>query len=227
MITAVIPFRAGSKGLPGKNVRQCAGMPLWWWSLPVVGSSVDLVIITTDYEVGEQCSFIRHVKRPPRLATDTASLDEAIIHAIDEVGLADNDVVVTLQPTVPVRREGLIDDCVRCFLGFPAAKSLVTANRLHFVWAGDAGLHINPPRVNRQAMNSGQVLYEEDGSVFVCRSGDLRRSRSRVMDPVILIETPRTVDIDTEEDFALAEYLLERQLATRRAEQEDTRTVPS
>lgn len=152
----------------------------------------------------------RIVGRPPELATDDASLDGVLIHAIDTVGLDDSDIVVLLQPTVPVRRPGLIDDCVKCFQRFPAAKSLATANRLHFVWAGDAGVLVNPPRVNRQAMNSSQILYEEDGSVFVVRAGDLRRTGSRIVEPMILIETERTVDIDTERDMEIAEFLLSR-----------------
>ena len=236
-VSVIIPFRAGSKTVPGKNLRRVAGRILWEWSLSAAWNSMQTkrIVVTTDCDpvmatpamyFAEQ--KVEYVRRPPELATDDASLDDAIIHAIDEVGLDDEDIVVLLQPTVPVRRPGLVDDCVRCFQSFPAAKSLVTANKLHYVWAGDAGMLVNPPRVNRQAMESGQLLFEEDGSVFVVRAGDLRRTRNRIIDPVILIETERTIDIDTERDMEFAEFLLQRQMDerdTREASDSNTRVA--
>lgn len=209
-VVAIVPFRKGSKGLPGKNVRHVAGRPLWEWSAyAAFGSDLDSVILTTDYPITPElalgCVAALLVQRPPELATDDAPLDAALVHAIDAASF--DGIVVVLQPTVPVRRPGLIDDCVAMFRRFPAAKSLVTVNPLHFVWDGDSGRMLNPPRVNRQAMRDGK-LYEEDGSVYVVRASDLRAHRSRVVDPVILFETERTVDIDTESDFRLAEQLL-------------------
>lgn len=209
---AVIPFRAGSKGLPGKNKRMIGGSQLWWWSAQAADDSelVERILITSDYEPHPVATVIgaHWIDRPPELATDTAPLDAAIIHALEGAQVADDAVVVILQPTIPIRREGLVDDCIRAFLRFPLAKSLVTANRLHYVWHGDSGQLLNGPRLNRQDMDSSQIYYEEDGSVFIVRAGDLREHRSRVVAPVTLYETPRTVDVDDEEDFRLAEALM-------------------
>lgn len=219
MAAAIVPFRAGSKGVPGKNVRDVAGKPLWRWSLDaaVAATSIGRVIVTTDYIdedsrhlIDVDVPFKHWVRRPEELASDSAALDDALIHAIDTVQLPDDATVVVLQPTAPVRRSGLIDDCVRTFKSFPEGKSLVTANRLHFVWHGDGGRLLNPPRVERQKMDSTQFYFEEDGAVFVVRAGDLRATGSRVIDPVVLFETERTVDIDTPADLALAEHLLSR-----------------
>jgi len=217
---AIIPFRAGSRGVKHKNTRHVAGKPLWCWSLESAraATKVDRILVTTDiaqsvlyqtpagYETdGYKYEYIR---RPPELATDIANLDGALIHAIDTRVLPDDTVLVILQPTVPVRSPTLIDDCLRMFEAFLSCKSLLTANPLHYVWHGDSGRLVNPPRVNRQDITGAQRHYHEDGSVFIVRAGDLRKERSRVVEPVALFETERTVDIDTEDDLRLAEYLL-------------------
>ena len=212
VVVAVIPARAGSRGIPGKNRRKVAGKPLWEWSLAAAQEStrVNWTLVTSDDSVILAVAAARHVPaimRPPHLATDEATLDAAILHALDAADIADEALVVTLQPTVPKRAAGLVDQCVATFEFFPVAKALVTVNSLHFVW-DQGGQLLNGPRSNRQDLD--RRLYHEDGAVFVCRAGAMRASGTRVMDPVILLETPRTVDVDTEEDLHLAEFLLAR-----------------
>jgi N-acylneuraminate cytidylyltransferase len=230
MIVAVIPFRANSKGVPGKNTRLVAGKPLWVWSLEAAERArcVDRIIITTDIDrvslfnrtgIGALDQLYtsagislrtEYIQRPAELATDTATLDEVLIHAADASvpRLPDDAIIMLLQPTVPVRRPGLLDDCSILFSRFPAAKSLLTANPLHYIWHGDSGRLLNPPRRNRQDMSGEQRYFHEDGSVFMVRAGDLRATGSRVVEPVVLFETEQTVDIDTEADMRLAASLL-------------------
>lgn len=103
----MIPFRSGSKGLPGKNVRMLNGLPLWEWSLKaaLAAETVDSVIVTTDSVLGGFAQFTKEVvfvRRPAELAQDETPLDAAVLHAIDTVGV--DGLVVVLQPTVPVRR---------------------------------------------------------------------------------------------------------------------------
>lgn len=212
MIVAIIPARAGSKGLPGKNSRIVAGLPLWKWSLQAAAraTTIERTIVTSDDPeilVSAQESGCLAVLRPDELATDEAPLDGALLHALDVLKVTDDTMVVVLQPTVPVRRVGLIDECVRCLEAFPNAKSLltVTADPLHFIWT-ERGELLNGPRINRQQMRSH--FYHEDGSVFVVSVGDFREHGTRVVPPVILYGAPRTVDIDTEEDLRIAEALL-------------------
>lgn len=225
-VVAIIAFRAGSKGVNHKNTRTVAGQSLWHWSWDaaydsnrVNGEDVsilyrkDRILITTDAHGDKSLVGFEYINRPPELATDTALLDDVLIHAADVSHLSDDTTLVILQPTVPVRRPGLIDDCLDMFERFPEAKSLLTVNALHYVWHGDSGTRakvLNPPRVNRQDMDSAQKYYHEDGSVFIVHAGDLRRTKSRVVEPVVLFETETTVDIDSEADMELAGYLLSR-----------------
>ncbi len=213
MSVAIIAARKNSRGVPGKNTRIVAGLKLWQWSLRAAmrARTVKRIIVTTDDSsilLDAHDAGCEVVHRPDALATDEASMDEALLHAIDYREVMDDSVVVVLQPTVPVRRENLVDDCVKTFIAFPEARSLLTCSPLHFVWDGGSGRLLNSPRVNRQAMTS--KLYHEDGSVFCTRALDFREFRSRIVEPVVLVENAWSPDIDTEEDLAVAEFLLLR-----------------
>lgn len=114
----MIPARAGSKGLPGKNVRRLLGKPLVNWSIEqsLAASRVTVTHVSTDSEqiadlaaaAGADVPYLR----PKELATDSASTSSVIGFALDyyenERGVH-FDHVVLLEPTSPIRRPGDID----------------------------------------------------------------------------------------------------------------------
>ena len=115
MVLGLIPARGGSKGVPGKNIKVICGKPLIVWTIESALQSalLDKVVVTTDSE--EIAEIARNAgaeirMRPKELATDTASTQDVMLHALkyDQA-----DIVVLLQPTSPYRTKGLIDECVR------------------------------------------------------------------------------------------------------------------
>lgn len=118
---AIITARGGSKGLPGKNIKELCGKPLIAWSIEAgLGSSyIDEVVVTTDSEeiagvareFGASVPFIR----PGELASDTATSFDAIMHTIN---FYDNelhkkfDYIVLLEPTSPLRENDDIDGMI-------------------------------------------------------------------------------------------------------------------
>lgn len=240
-VLAVIPARAGSRGVPHKNIRLCAGRPLLEWSIEAARAAahVSRVVVSTDSEAYANIARLAGadvVIRPAALATDTASTDGALSHAMRAVGAPLPDLVVTLQPTVPVRAPGLVDACIRRLLE-TGADSLLTAYPLHFVWwpAGDSEWAENltwrtncqPTRGRpmRQDMKRLETYWHEDGSVYVTRAhllaGESEPPR-RLGGAIQVYATERTVDIDTEADFRVAEAMLWRppMLTTGRAVEE-------
>jgi N-acylneuraminate cytidylyltransferase len=227
----VIPARGGSKGVPGKNLRPLGGKPLLAHSIDaaheVMLASTRVVVSSDDahtLDVANEFGAWR-LMRPAALATDTASTDSVILHALDAVDATAGviDVVVLLQPTVPVRATGLVDACIQRLLD-TGADSLLTANPLHFVWWREGGYdhQLGRPmgqgwrtqcwrRPARQHMLAREVMWHEDGSVYVTRPDILRTTGRRIGGRIEVFETERTVDIDTEADFAVAEALLARQ----------------
>ncbi len=212
-VAAVIPARGGSKGIKKKNIREVAGKPLWIWSYLAALSAphVDKIIVTTDMpEIKKHAEMLGCivVDRPDELAHGTASLDETLLHAIDEAKF--DGIMVTLQPTNPVRPEGLITECLR-FSGL-VGHSVLTVNELQFVWAYDEKLRFyqtNSSRTNRQQMDLTEKRYHEDGCCYVSRTDKFRETGCRVYDPVQPYVIAPSVNIDYETDIPIAEKLLE------------------
>lgn len=235
-VLAIVPARGGSKGVPNKNIRRLAGKPLLAWSIEaaLAAELVDRVVVSTDSPRIAEVAFVAGaeiVMRPAELATDQALTDPVLVHAIDRLREASGptvytrhlahyrpDLVVLLQPTVPFRREGLIDDCIRRLLA-TGADSLLTGIPLHFVWwresanpdraaDGEARWRSQcPRRPRRQDMVARELMYHEDGSVYVTRTELLENAGRRLGGRVELFENEPSVDIDTERDFLVAEAL--------------------
>ena len=103
--TAVIPLRAGSKGLPSKNIRPLAGKPLYRHAVDqALQAGAQRVVITTDIpEVlwAELPTQVTLVERPPELAGDTVPMAPVLQHALHTADC--HGTVVLLQATSPLR----------------------------------------------------------------------------------------------------------------------------
>jgi len=122
---AIIPARGGSKGLPGKNIKNLCGKPLIAWTIEKALKSkyLDEVMVTTDdkeiadiaKKYGANVPFLR----PSELATDTATTFSVIEHTINfykEKLKKEFDYVVLLEPTSPLREDNDIDNMIRQML---------------------------------------------------------------------------------------------------------------
>jgi CMP-N,N'-diacetyllegionaminic acid synthase len=115
---AIIPARGGSKGLPGKNIKDLCGKPLIAWSIEsgLDSAYLDKVVVSTDCEniasiakdYGAKVPFLR----PAYLATDTATTFDVVKHVIEyyqDKEKVTYDFVVLLEPTSPLRDAGDIE----------------------------------------------------------------------------------------------------------------------
>jgi CMP-N-acetylneuraminic acid synthetase len=88
-VLAIVPARAGSKRLPGKNLKEIAGHSLIGWAVSAGSraSLVDQVILSTDSTAmlveGMRYGALPHM-RPKELATDTASTDAVLYHVMEQ-----------------------------------------------------------------------------------------------------------------------------------------------
>jgi N-acylneuraminate cytidylyltransferase len=217
---AVIPARGGSKGLPGKNIRPLAGKPLLAWSIEaarrsryidrIVLSSDDPAIMATARQWGAEAPF----QRPAELATDQALGIDVVLHAIEQV--AGFDYVVLCQPTSPLRIAEDIDGAIEKLFqtGAPVCVSVTEAEKTPY-WMftlaeSDRMVPVmeHPDRsVNRQELPK---IYVLNGAVYVAEIGWFKKARSFLTDETLgyVMPASRSVDIDTERDFLLAETLL-------------------
>ena len=137
-VLAIVPARAGSKGLPGKNIRLFCGKPLLQWSVEHGLSSryVDLVIVTTDStefaDIARKSGALVPFLRPDHLSSDTASSADVILHAVDFLEERGDifDVLVLLEPTSPLRSPEDIDKALEMLATEPDAESVVSISRV-------------------------------------------------------------------------------------------------
>jgi CMP-N-acetylneuraminic acid synthetase len=225
---ALVPARGGSKGVPGKNVRMLAGKPLIAHSIDVAKAipAIDAVYVSTENELiaktaeghGAQVAW-----RPEELAQDNSLVIDAIRHAVDSLEKEGRFVstIVLLEPTSPIRRADFVKDCLEAVAegGFESAATFCEGKvSPHRIWSiKDSQVHPfvegANPWLPRQAQPTG---FELTGHVYV-----FRRENLNVVDsPTFLIGriypcvVPRelALDIDTEFDFALAEFAIQRWL---------------
>lgn len=223
-ILAIIPARGGSKGLPGKNIRTLCGKPLICYAIDSARSLVpdsDICVTTDDasiIEVVENYGLAVPFVRPSELASDTATTNDVLIHALDFYkGQGKSyDAIVLLQPTTPLRENKHIKEAVELFrpdidmvMGVRsshAAAVLCNENTQGFL---DITLSDNATR--RQDV---PTYYEVNGAVYVINTKSLVVKGLPNFDKRVKYVMPpeNSIDIDTLLDFEMAEYVLSKGL---------------
>lgn len=220
-VLALILARGGSKGLPGKNIKPLAGKPLLAWTIEAARQSryVDRLVLSSDDEAIQQIARDWGCEvpftRPAELASDTSSAADAVLHAMENLPV--HDFIVLLQPTSPLRQAEDIDRCLELCVerDAQACVSLSPAEKPPY-WhcTLDETGHLSPlfPQVlanttNRQAL---PPTYLPNGAVYVSRWPAFRARKTCYHDAAVGYPMPRerSIDIDTQADFDLAEKLL-------------------
>lgn len=137
-VTAIILGRAGSKGVPGKNLRPIAGRPCSQWTIEhaLASDTIDRVIVSSDADdllALANSLGVDAVRRPGELATDSARIDDAARHAAKSV---ESDLLVILYANVPVRPADLTDRAVQLLVssGCDSVQSYARVGKHHPWW---------------------------------------------------------------------------------------------
>jgi CMP-N,N'-diacetyllegionaminic acid synthase len=226
---ALIPARAGSKGVPNKNVRLLGGHSLLAWSIAACRRSktIDRIIVSTDSV--EYCALARELGadapflRPAEISGDRSTDYEFIVHALN--WLAENDekpeYIVHIRATTPLRDPLLVDEAVRLFSGAERATALrsvhemaESAYKTFEIAPGGQLRRVASTSTALDAANNARqqfpVTYQANGYVDVLSRDFILRAGLIHGDHVIPFVTPPAVEIDTEEDFEYAEFQLAR-----------------
>ncbi|MCA9062947.1 MAG: acylneuraminate cytidylyltransferase family protein [Planctomycetaceae bacterium] len=227
--------RGGSKGVPGKNIRPLAGKPLIAHAIEaaLASRSLDRVIVSTDdqhiAEVARRYGALTPFTRPQHLATDTAPERLAWRHAIEFMESHEGheiDVLVSIPPTCPLRSPDDIDRCVDRLLSTDADIVLTVTEAHSNPWFNMirldedeyAQLAIRPEqRITRR--QDAPTVYDLTAVAYAARRDSVMTHDSIFDSRVRTVTVPaeRAVDIDTEFDLKLAEFLLSQRMEQRRA----------
>lgn len=241
-VLCLVLGRAGSRGLPGKNMAEVAGRPCAAWTIDDAkrSSLVRRTVVSTDDKalaLMAKKMGVRAVERPADLATDSATVDAAARDAYERLE-SDDAFVVILYANVPVRPRGLIDRAVQLLIesGADSVQSYSPVGKHHPWWT----VRIEPESAvvrpwEGDVLNHGvhrrQDLpdaYIPDGGVLALRrEALLHRIAGAEPGPHVFLGRDRrgvvnpegsVVDIDTEIDRLVADAMLRRSAAERDAE---------
>lgn len=217
---AIVPARAGSRGLPGKNMRALAGKPLVQHAIEVAQecNCFAEIYVTSDDEAVLLLAAklgVSAVRRPAALASDTAAMGDVVkdLHgALTQSGRETGEAFALLQPTSPLRTARHVSECTERFSGgkFASAvsicaledgpqKALVIRNDTLEPLFGWGALQTNRQNLER--------AYRQNGAIWITR-WDAFNARGRfVVAPAMpyIMDQADSVDIDTETDLAAAQ----------------------
>lgn len=230
---ALVPARAGSKGLPGKALQPLAGLPLIGHTIELARRcpEVSRIVVSTDSEeiaqtavaFGADVPFLR----PGELARDETPMWPVVRHALDELETTAPafDSVLLLQPTSPLRLPEDVAAAVATLADRPDADAVfgVSVPAHNPVWAAmvERDGYLERLLADAVAYSRRQDLprvLEVNGSLYLWRAGVVREHAD---DPTatarvapVEIRAVRAVDIDDETDLALAAGLLRAGVVT-------------
>ncbi|MGN6504931.1 MAG: acylneuraminate cytidylyltransferase family protein [Tepidisphaeraceae bacterium] len=228
-VLGVIMARAGSKGLADKHLQLLLGKPVIDYTFDHVRDSKLLsgVVVSTDSPAVRNRAMAGGfivVDRPAELATDTASVQGVMLHAIAEYEAswhAPIDAAVILYGNVAVRGQGVIDRAIdhwtqtRC----DSVRTFCPVGKWHPRWmsrlSGDQVEPLHPGSIHRR--QDLEPLFLHDGAVVVMSRASLMRGHESPDDPHAMFGSDRrgitttadeTVEIDALRDLYWAEAVL-------------------
>ena len=227
MILGSICIRGGSKGVPKKNIKMLNGHPLLYYTIDCANHSSlldDLVVSSDDDEmlaIAQQLGAEKIIKRPYHLASDTSSKWDVFIHLVEEYEASTGktvDYLVDLDVTVPLRKPEHIEGAIQMMLdndvdvvitGYEPERNpyfnmmeLTDGKYATMVKKSDK------PIVRRQ---DAPVVFSLTPAVYVVKKEALYQFKHWSEARCMIYEIPRqnAVDIDTEFDFKLVEFLMQ------------------
>ena len=223
---AIIPARAGSKGLPGKNTALIEGKSLVQLAIESALSIPEItrvVVTSDDVSVQKIASDLgaEVVVRPAELAQDNSPIESAILHALAELNLdpTSTDVLTVIQPTSPLRDTQLLATSLSNFIKngsqgsvfgvvevehHPAKMLIVNGE---FVVPFTKVQDLSTPR---QQLDH---VVRQSGSIYITNLQEFLKLETLFIPPVrwVQVESLEAIDIDTYEDLDKARHTASKQ----------------
>ena len=213
-ILSIIPARAGSRGIPNKNIRIVGDHPLIYYSIKnaVDSKLITDVIVSTDSPevriIAQQMGVKVHW-RDESLCGDAVTLDAVIYDAVPKN--QEWDYIITMQPTSPTLRVETLDRAIQYALENDVDTLISALNAPHLSWSIKDGVKVPnyTERLNRQYL---PPCYMETGAFFISKASVVTPN-SRFGQKVDVFEVPEdeSQDVDTFEDLRSVTATLNRQ----------------
>ena len=216
-VLAIIPARGGSKGIPGKNLKEICGHPLISWTIvqAIEELGEENVLVSTDdeeiFKSSAQYGHIFNYIRPKKLAKDTSPTEPCMLHALEwycKTTKKDPDYLMLLQPTSPVRKKDRLKEIINFAQKGSFDSALSVCETHSFFWKNTK----NPSasydieyRPRRQDIEECDKQFKETGSIYLTKTEFLRTNKNRLGGKIGLFEMDpvEAYEIDTPLDFSI------------------------
>ncbi|HLM20797.1 MAG TPA: acylneuraminate cytidylyltransferase [Propionibacteriaceae bacterium] len=216
-VIAIIPARGGSKGVPGKNLRRVGGRSLVARAVDacLAARLVDAVYVSTDdadIAKSAEAAGAEVIMRPAELSGDTASSEAALLHALDQLIMVDDEpeVLVFVQCTSPFIASDDLDRGIELIIHNHADSVFSAVATYDFLWRASGGFGLvtgqNHDAAVRPRRQEREPDFRETGAFYVMSAPGFRAARHRFFGRTAVVQVPEltAVDIDHLHDLTLA-----------------------
>lgn len=222
-VIAVIPARGGSKGIPRKNIVELCGKPLIGWTICAAKKSqiFDRIVISTDSE--EIASVATEygaevLCRPSEISGDLSTTDDVLLHLIQNI-CSEDDILVLLQPTSPLRTADHIVQAFKLYQADPRVRMVMSTVPLDssvlkcFLMNEDGTLSgafsSDAPFMPRQILPN---IFSPNGAIYIFSAPDfmLGEKLPRCEIKGFVMDKESSVDIDSVGDLLKAKTIIEK-----------------
>lgn len=208
-VVAVVPVKLNNERLPGKNVRRLGGKPLICYCLETLLELTEINGVYVYCSSREISPFLPNgvtfLERAARLDSPRSNFTEIFTEFIKTIK---SDIYVYAHATAPFVSAKTIRGAISAVLRGEYDSAFCAEKIQDFLWRGGKPLNFDARRLPRS--QDLPVIYRETSGVYVFSKNTFRAYRSRVGAKPLIIEVGRreAVDINTEEDFNFAEFML-------------------
>ena len=223
---AIIPARAGSKGIPRKNLVLLGGKPMIQYTIEAAQKSqfVSRIVLSTDdpeiAALGSGLGLDISYQRPPHLAYDDTPIEATLAHCLNwlrEGSVTHDEAFILLQPTSPLRTFKDIDEAIRLYKD-SKKNSLVSVNSMRehpfecveLKFDSWSYLSKNISGASRRQDYSNNYFYI-NGAIYIARIEKFLRSKKIVDEESVCFYQMRrehSIDVDDAYDLLIAQALL-------------------
>lgn len=219
---ALIPARAGSKGVPGKNVYPILGKPLIAYSIEAAlqVKSLQYVWVSSDdqrvIDIAKEYPLVQIHKRSAQLATDSSPITDTVAEIFRQFSKDQVDSLLLLQPTSPIRTPEQIEKAIQILESNPDANSLISVCGMDDVhparmyWMKDHHLLPIMEEYEKTRRQDIPLAWYRNGSIYLVRRKAFEESGNIMCKPCLGFPMPETqlLNIDTPRDLLIAELVM-------------------
>tara|TARA_B100001123_G_scaffold74689_3_gene84235 strand:+ start:41631 stop:42308 length:678 start_codon:yes stop_codon:yes gene_type:complete len=209
-INVLIAVRGGSKRIPGKNTRPFGGASMLELKIQQALrlKEVSAVVVTSEddsmLQIAEDLGAVA-MKRDSYYASDTVPMGEVYVHLASSLSCKD---VLWTPVTSPLVTDKTIQECITFYKTRPEFDSVVTTNLVkEYMWLGDKAINYDP--LNHPRSQDLPDVYALNFAANILSREMMIKNRNIIGDKFYpyMIDDVESVDVDTEFDFVIAEFL--------------------